>query len=106
VLRRLLATDSLVNFLAVNGNVGRGLEAEFHAIPMHFQHDHLDVASNHDALSSFATEDQHGVLLLLFLCSPNSVASVDGLTDPLSDIRRRGQFGSLDVGANFVWRNW
>jgi hypothetical protein len=50
-----------MDFFAVDRDVARRAEAEFHSVAVHCQYDQFDIVAYDDLLIHFATENKHGV---------------------------------------------
>src|SRR5262245_8767566 len=61
----VFALDGFVDFLAVDRNVGGGVDAQPHFVAADIDNGYDDVVADHDAFVTVSRQDQHGGLLPL-----------------------------------------
>ena len=62
----LLALDALVDFLAMHGDVARGVDADTHLVALDAKDGNGDFVTNHEGLAHATSQDQHGFFLPFF----------------------------------------
>jgi len=55
----------VVNFLAMNGDIGRRFDPDFHYVALDANHLHADSPIYHDCLTWFSGKNKHGLVLLV-----------------------------------------
>ena len=59
-LGRFVALDRVVDFLSMNGNVSRCLDAQPYLVATNLDDGDHDVVADHDFLIEFSRENEHG----------------------------------------------